>query len=154
MTIPQQLAKHFRDVHFGGNWTTSCLRDQLKDVSWQQAVKKPGDFNSILTLVYHMSYFVPVLSNVLRGNKLDAHDKYSWQPPNIQSQQDWEDLLATIWKEAETAAALIETLPAEKLEAYFSEEKYGSYYRNIAGIIEHLHYHLGQIVMLKKLTAN
>jgi hypothetical protein len=152
MNIPHQLAKHFRDVHFGGNWTTSCLRDQLQDVSWQQAVKKIDGFNSILSLVYHMSYFVPVLSNVLRGNKLDAHDKYSWQPPVIGSQQSWEELLTSIWKEAEAAAGLIEILPAAKLEEDFSEEKYGSYYRNIAGIIEHLHYHLGQIVLLKKLV--
>jgi hypothetical protein len=30
------------------------------------------------------------------------------------------------------------------------EEKYGSVLRNIMGVIEHTHYHLGQIVLLKK----
>jgi hypothetical protein len=29
--------------------------------------------------------------------------------------------------------------------------KYGNYYRNLHGIIEHTHYHLGQIVLIKKL---
>jgi hypothetical protein len=29
-------------------------------------------------------------------------------------------------------------------------EKYGNYYRNIHGIIEHIHYHLGQIVLIEK----
>ena len=32
-------------------------------------------------------------------------------------------------------------------------EKYGNYFRNLTGIIEHLHYHLGQIVLIKKLIA-
>ena len=33
----------------------------------------------------------------------------------------------------------------------FADEKYGHYYRNLHGIIEHTHYHLGQIVLIKKL---
>ena len=32
-------------------------------------------------------------------------------------------------------------------------EKYGTYYRNFHGLIEHAHYHLGQIVLIKKLVA-
>jgi uncharacterized damage-inducible protein DinB len=152
MNIPQQLAKHFRDVHFGGNWTTSNLRDQLKDLSWEEAVKKIDGFNSILALVFHMSYYAPLLANVLRGNPLEGHDKFSWQTPEIKSQEEWENLLHKIWEEAETTAKLIEVLPAEKLEEDFSEGKYGSYFRNIQGMTEHLHYHLGQIVILKKLV--
>jgi len=46
---------------------------------------------------------------------------------------------------------LIEQLPEAKLGEIFSEEKYGTYYRNIHGIIEHTHYHLGQIVLIKKI---
>ncbi len=46
----------------------------------------------------------------------------------------------------------IEQLPESKLWETFSDEKYGNYYRNIHGIIEHIHYHLGQIVLIKKNT--
>ena len=35
-----------------------------------------------------------------------------------------------------------------------SDEKYGNYYRNVHGIIEHSHYHLGQILLVKKLLLN
>lgn len=38
-----------------------------------------------------------------------------------------------------------------KLNAYFVEEKYGSYYRNIDAMIEHSYYHLGQIVLINKI---
>ena len=37
MNLTAQIAKHIRDVHFGGNWTASNLKDQLAGLSWQQA---------------------------------------------------------------------------------------------------------------------
>ena len=48
-------------------------------------------------------------------------------------------------------AVLIERLPEGKLRENLAGEKYGSYYRNLQGIIEHTHYHTGQIAVLKKL---
>ena len=33
----------------------------------------------------------------------------------------------------------------------FVDEKYGTYLRNIDGMIEHAYYHLGQVVLIKKL---
>lgn len=55
------------------------------------------------------------------------------------------------WTEAEIFANTIEQLPESKLWEDFSDKKYGNYYRNLHGIIEHTHYHLGQIVLIKKL---
>jgi len=60
-------------------------------------------------------------------------------------------MLTKTFTEAEKVANLIGQLPESKLWENFSEEKYGNYYRNIHGIIEHTHYHLGQIVIIKKL---
>lgn len=88
---------------------------------------------------------------VLKGEPLDAHDKYSFDNPPILSQQDWEKLLDKTWTDAENFASLIEQLPESKLWEDFSDKKYGNYYRNIHGIIEHIHYHLGQIVLIKKI---
>lgn len=59
-----------------------------------------------------------------------------------------------MWSEAELFANLIELLPEATLWEPFTDEKYGTYYRNIQGIIEHTHYHLGQIVVIKKMLAN
>jgi hypothetical protein len=88
---------------------------------------------------------------VLEGGPLDAHDKYSFDHPPIESQQDWEKLLNRTWADAEKLAHLIEQMPETKLLEVFSDKKYGTYYRNIHGVIEHMHYHLGQIVLIKKL---
>lgn len=151
MNSSQQIAKHFREIYFGGNWTCSNLKEQLADVSWQEANAKIASFNTIAALSWHIHYFTRAALHVLQGHALDAHDKFSFDHPPIQSEADWASMLDKTWSEGETFAALIEALPEEKLGENFVEEKYGLYYRNLHGIIEHAHYHLGQIVILKKL---
>ena len=151
MNVTTQITKQFRDVHFGGNWTSVNLKETLTDVTWQQATTKIGSLNTIAALVYHINYYVTAIIKVLQGGPLDAHDKFSFDLTPIQSQQDWEELVNKLFTDAENFAALIQQLPDSKLEETFIDEKYGTYYRNLHGIIEHTHYHLGQIVLIKKM---
>jgi hypothetical protein len=151
MNLTAQIAKHFRDVYFGGNWTSVNLKETLAGVTWEQATAKVYTFNTIGTLVYHMNYYITVVSKVLQGEPLNAKDKYSFEHPPILSQDDWEKLLDETWADAQKFSLLIEQLPENKLEEIFFDEKYGNYYRNMHGIIEHVHYHLGQIVLIKKI---
>jgi hypothetical protein len=151
MNLPEQIARNLRDVHFGGNWTAVNLKESLAGISWQQATTKVYSFNTIAALVYHINYYVCAASMVLRREPLNASDKYSFDHPAILSQQDWENLLDKSWMDANNFATLIEQLPESKLEEDFSDGKYGTYFRNIQGVIEHAHYHMGQIVLIKKL---
>ncbi len=154
MNTPLQIAKHFRDVLFGGNWTSVNLKETLADISWQQATTKVYSFNTIAILVYHMNYYVGVITKVLQGLPLDGKDKDSFNCPPIESADDWQALLNKTYTEAETFASLVEQLPENKLEEIFIHEKYGTYYRNLHGVIEHYHYHLGQIVIIKKIITS
>ncbi|WGQ09450.1 DUF1572 domain-containing protein [Pedobacter gandavensis] len=147
----QQIAKHFRDVHFGGNWTTVNLRDTLSDVSWQQATAKVYDLNTIATLVFHTNYYVSVVLKVLEGGPLDGSDQLSFNAPAIKSEADWRKLVDQALMEAERFALQIEGLKEEQLFEDFTDPKYGNYFRNLHGIIEHTHYHLGQIALIKKI---
>jgi len=155
MDITKQVAKHLREVHFGGNWTWVNLKEVLGDVTLQEATAKVPSFNTIVALTYHINYFVAAILRVLRNTPIAAHDKYSFDHPPINSQEDWGKLLDKVWTEASDLAALIEQLPDSKLQETFVDEKYGNYHRNLLGVIEHTHYHMGQIVMIKKmLRAN
>lgn len=151
MTLPNQIAKHIREIHFGGNWTWSNLKDNLKDVTWQQATTQVYSINTIATLVFHMNYFVEAILEVLQGRPLNAKDTLSFKHPPINSEEDWQRMLDKTWADAEHFASLIEQLSEDKLWETFSEEKYGNYYRNVHGIVEHCHYHLGQIAVVKKI---
>lgn len=152
METVNHLAKHFRDVHFGGNWTASNLKDQLADVSWKQATTRIADLNTIATLTFHIHYFVKVVTKVLEGGPLEGNDKLSFNHPPITSEEDWQAFLNEVWTYAERMGDVIETLPEELLWEDFTDAKFGNYYRNIQGIIEHSHYHLGQISLIKKLV--
>lgn len=148
MKITQQIAKHLRDVHFGGNWTAVNLKDKLADVTWQQAATPVHSVHSIAAIVFHMNYFVSATIKVLKGGPLDAKEKHSFDCPPITSEHDWEQLLSKTWADAEELASLIESLPDERLADYFADEQYGTYYRCLHGPVEHCHYHLGQIAVL------
>ena len=151
--LSKSVALQFRAVYFGGNWTAVNMKDTLQDIGWQQAVRKPEGLNSIALLVFHTGYYVREVLNVLRGNPLQAHDKYSFDLPPVTCEKEWNDLVTETLENARQFADAIEALPEERFGADFSDPKYGSYYRNLHGIIEHTHYHLGQISILKKLTA-
>ncbi len=154
MTLNQQIAQHFRSVHSGGNWTAVNLKNMLADVSLQEATTPVKDLNTIAVLVFHINYYVSAVLKVLQGSPLQADDQFSFDLPHIATEQEWQALISKALSEAEEFATNIEQLPEERWMEVFTDEKYGNYYRNIHGIIEHTHYHLGQIVLIKKLLRN
>jgi hypothetical protein len=151
MVFSTLVSKHLREVHFGKNWTWVDLQTTLEDVDVTMATTKIQDLNTIATLVYHMHYYVERQLVVLAGGPLEGSDKDSFATPDFQTEAEWQAFLSKVWADAESLARAIEQLPDEKLTETFVEEKYGNYYRNLIGVTEHFHYHLGQISILKKL---
>jgi len=150
MNLSQQIAKHLLDVHFGGNWATSSLKEHLSDVTWQEATTPVHSFNTLATLLFHVNYYISAVSKVLEGEPLTASDKFSFDHPPITGPEDWTNMLEKAWADAEKFADLIGKMPDDSWMGPFIDGKYGNNYRNIGGIIEHTHYHLGQIVLIKK----
>jgi len=124
----------------------------LSKVTWKQASKKIGSLNTIAVLTYHINYYLAGVLNVFEGGQLDIRDKYSFVLPQIESKDDWENLMNDMWANVEKFANHLEQMSEEKLEQTFVAEKYGSYRRNIEGVIEHSYYHLGQITLIKKMV--
>jgi uncharacterized damage-inducible protein DinB len=149
--VTKHIARHLQGVYFGKNWTERNLKDLLEDVTLKEATTSIHDLNNILTLFYHIHYFIPVVSRVLEGKPLSGNDKVSFDHPPVNSNEEWEELKAYYWKEAQHLIDLISDLPDKTLWDIFGQEKYGNYFSNLIGIIEHTHYHLGQIALVKKL---
>jgi hypothetical protein len=70
MTLTAQIAKLFRGVYYGGNWTSVNLKENLADVTWQQATTQVYSFNTIAALVYHINYYIDTILKVLHGEPL------------------------------------------------------------------------------------
>ena len=152
METTHQLANRFREVLLDGQWIANTnLRDQLADLSWTEATKKIGTLNTIAALSFHLNYYIAGVLQVLEGGALDIRDKYSFDLPPIESAEDWDKLLSTLWTNTENFATQVEMMSNEQLDGAFVDPKYGTYRRNIEGMIEHCYYHLGQIALLKKM---
>jgi len=155
MSSAVQLSKRFREVLLDGLWIANTnFKDQLSGVSWEQAVTKVSSLNTIAMLTFHIHYYIAGIINVFEGGALEIKDQYSFDLPVIESQAQWEELLSQLWVDAEKFAGLVERIPDDQLDEVFADEKYGTYRRNIDGMIEHSYYHLGQITLIKKLLTS
>lgn len=152
MSSTSQLAKRFREVLLDGLWIANTnFKDQLSNVNMEQATAKIGSLNTIAMLTFHIDYYIAGLIHVFEGGDLEIRDQYSFDLPPVESEEQWESLKSKLWKDAEKFAALLEQMPDSKMNEGFVDEKYGTYLRNIDGMIEHCYYHLGQITLIKKL---
>lgn len=152
MIHTHQLTKRFREVILDGKFIANTnYKDQLDGLDWKTATTQVGSLNTIAVLAQHIHYYIHGINNVLKGGTLDISDKYSFDFPPVQSQPEWDTFLQRFWSDAETFATLVEQLPEERLSHAFVDERYGNYQRNVDAMIEHSYYHLGQIVLLKKL---
>lgn len=150
MTPVQHISRQIRSAFFGSNWCGVSLKQELDGLSVEQAVHLQPHSHSIAELVFHIGYYFQGVGEVLRGGPLEIRDKFSFDMPVISTESEWRALLDRTWQTAEDFIHCVESLSEEQLSVTFVDEKYGDYYRNLTGIVDHLYYHLGQIVLLKK----
>ncbi len=152
MTISLQIANRFREVILNGTWIANTnFKDQLADLDWQIATKKVDSLNTIAVLAQHIHYYVSGVLNVFNGGTLDIKDQFSFDFPPVESQEQWNLFLNRFWNDAEEFARKVEAMNDDKLNSVFVDKKYGTYHTNIESMIEHSYYHLGQIVLIKKM---
>lgn len=149
------IARRFREAILDGTWIANTnFKDQLADLNWKMATAKVHDLNTIAVLAQHIHYYIKGINSVFQGGALDIRDKYSFDFPPVRSQDEWEIFLAKFWADAEAFANWVGQMPEEKLNQVFVDERYGTYQRNIDAMIEHSYYHLGQIVLIRKILSN
>ncbi len=150
----KHLSERFREVMLDGAFVAGTnFKAQLSVVQWEQAIQQIGPLNTIAVLTSHIHYYIAGVLEVLEGGTLNIKDKYSFDFPLITSQLDWENVLEKLWLDAGKFAVAVSPMSEQALNEDFSGKKYGTYQRNIDAMIEHCYYHLGQIVLIKKLIA-
>jgi len=152
MNRSELIANRLREVFLNGYWIANTnYKEQLLNITWQQAIHQVADFNTIAALTYHINYYLIGILKVFKGAPLEIKDQYSFDLPPIQSEEDWKKLMEDFLANSAVFADEVAKMPDEKLDQVFVNEKYGTYLRNIEGVIEHSYYHFGQIVLIKKL---
>ena len=154
MTRNLAIANRLREVLLDGKWIANTnFKEQILSVSWEQAIQKVGNVNTIALLTFHINYYLAGLLNVFNGGDLEIKDKYSFDLPEIKSEKDWNKLVNDFLSNSEMFAKQVEQMDENRLDQPFADEKYGSYLRNIEGVIEHSYYHLGQVSLIRKMIV-
>jgi hypothetical protein len=137
-----------------GQWVAQTnFKDQLTQISWEQANSKIGPHNTIAILTFHVDYYIGGLVDFFENGQLEIRDKFSFDAPPIHSKEDWEARKEKLYNNAEKFAQAVESMSNHQLNEVFVDEKYGTYHRNIDGMIEHAYYHLGQVSLIRKLIT-
>ena len=152
MTRNLNISSRLREVLLNGHWIANTnYKEQLLNLNWQQATQKVDNLNTIAALTYHINYYLAGLLNAFENGKLEISDKYSFDLPPLQSEANWNDLVTDFFNNSEKFANVVEQMEDSIFDKPFVDEKYGSYLRNIEGVIEHSYYHLGQICLIRKM---
>lgn len=151
MTTSNQLANRIEEVFLNGTWIANTnYKDQLENLSILQVNQKLNSKNTIAALAQHIHYYVKGVTQVFTNGKLTIRDQYSFDFSPITSEKQWQEFLSTFWADVKELITYIQEFPEEKWNDSFVDPKYGTFQRNINGMIEHSYYHLGQIVLLAK----
>ena|ERR1700759_5391407 len=151
MNILDAIAAHINDVYNGENWTDVSIADTIKDVSWQRAQQQTiGSKNTIASLLHHIYYWNRIMLERVKGNNPSVPNTNGFDVNELKNENDWNALKETTRQSFIKLADAVKNFPQEKLFETSPTGK-SSYYKNLQGIVEHAHYHLGQMVILKKL---
>jgi len=146
------LANRLKEVLLNGKWFANTnFKDQITNITWEQAVEKVENLNTIAMLTFHINYYLKGLLNVFEGGNLEIKDKYSFDMPEIKSESNWNSLVSDFVSNAEKFINHVEKMDDNLLIQPFVKEEYGSYLRNIEAQIEHCYYHLGQVSLINKM---
>lgn len=87
----KELADRFREVILNGTWIANTnFKNELNKTNWQTVIVKINKLNSIALLAQHIHYYINGIKNVLLSGNLDISDKFSFDFPEITSQQQWQ----------------------------------------------------------------
>ncbi len=154
MTRNITLATRLREVLLNGRWIANTnYKEQILSITWQQAIKKVDSLNTIASLTYHINYYLAGLLNAFKNEKLEISDKFSFDIPQISSEEDWGKLVTEFLDNSEKFANQVEQMDDWIFDQPFIDPVYGNNLRNIEGVIEHSYYHLGQISLIKKMIT-
>jgi hypothetical protein len=148
MKLTEAIAQHFYEVHYGNNWTDASVKDALEGVTWQKASKKIGNANTIALLLFHMDFYNKVVYDRLVGIKRHFEHEESLEA-EVNSEEDWQQLQQAYFA---NVAKIHQAILQFDESLLFEQKTKNTPYKNLHGLIEHIHYHLGQINMLKKLV--
>jgi hypothetical protein len=151
MNISELIAQHLLDVHEGDNWTEVNLISILDQISFQEASQlTAASVNTISGLVHHLTFWNSVMLQRVQGIPVEIPLSNGFNNAALPDEQSWHILKQQCLQSARTLAYAISGLDIERLQQPILPG-HPTAFKSLQGSVEHVHYHLGQIVIMKQL---
>jgi uncharacterized damage-inducible protein DinB len=131
-------------------WYGPSVIEIISTIDAETATVKHGDTHTIIELVLHMISWRKFAIQRLKGDAtFDLTDEMNFPKPTT-----WDDAIEQLHQSQRELIEATKQFPVDKLNELVpsSRLKY-TYYTLLHGIAQHDVYHVGQIALLKKLTA-
>ena len=147
------LSKLLKD-HFNGDpWIDVTVLGELSSVTAKQASIKPEGMNSIWQIVNHMISWRKALITRVKGKAVKYSDNNFISEIKVKSPKAWKETINKFRKSQRDIISFLQKSDDILLETVSSTSGY-TYYELVEAILIHDSYHLGQIVLIKKLLKN
>ena len=137
----------------GPMWHGNTVKEVLKDISWEKAFYKPGDFShNIYEYVMHMVCWRKFVLEHLKGNtvySVELNSEADWVTEYEKTKESWMMALNDLENNQNELLKAFENFSNEKLTEPVPGKKF-NWYTMIHGLIHHDIYHSAQISILKK----
>ncbi|MEO8447787.1 MAG: DinB family protein [bacterium] len=138
--------------HFDGSpWLDVTLYDTLQKISSAQAAKKIDDLNSIWQIVNHLTAWRETVCTKLSGESVTVTPDNFIVDITDTSEKNWKNDLKKLEKSQKTLMKFLSDSRDSDFELEYSNGH--TFYEHLQAILQHDAYHLGQIVILQKLTS-
>lgn len=139
--------RQLNQVYEGGNWNDESYLGKLKSMSEKTAFLQPYPGNhSIAELLWHCIYWRTVIVNRLQGDtdySARTEKEQNFLPLQELKKKGLSGLLSDLQKTQEELINILNSKKDEFLDAEYTKGLTNEY--NVEGIIQHDHYHLGQM---------
>ena len=150
MTEIERLVDELHWVFAGGAWHGPALAEALAGVTAGQAAARPiARAHSIWEIVLHLLSASRVVCRRLEGEPADATGAEDWPPVVETNEAAWSKLKEALAESQRELLAGVSSLSDAALDRPIVEG-FATVYRTLHGHAQHVAYHAGQIMALRK----
>ena len=151
MSESKRISNLYQSIYDGEPWLEVTLAHTLKDITAEQAYRKINpNLNTIWEIVNHLIQWRRNILSRMQGETITTPDHNYFVPVVDPTELAWQQSLQTLAKTQESWNAFLANFDDADFTKIYANNNH-TYYEHIHGIIQHDVYHLGQIVILKKL---
>jgi hypothetical protein len=153
MSGTKRILNHYDGVLNGDAWHGDAVWPVLDNISAEEAAARPiPSAHTIWEIVMHMAFWENVAAQRLAGLRSGLVEELNFPPMPAATEENWRKTLDQLRDSNRVVRQALAKLDANKLDELTAAGK-RTFYGEARGILEHHVYHLGQVVLLKKMQA-